>query len=602
MADGQWHSLLALALLGAGRLIPLACAAGPPAGAVRTGPDDPASLQRGIEAAARAGLKSVRVPEGTYRPPTPDRGPYLRFEGLADLEIDARGVTLARTDPTRGGIEFVRCRNVALRGMTLVNETPPFTQGRIEKIAPDGAWLELRVDAGYPAAYLERPQTGYVFDPRTRQWKPGSHDMGFTSGEMLGGNLVRLHFHHPIRPAAEALEAGDLMAFRGPGQRDILVAGCSGMRIEGVAILAGGGFCIHDDGGEGGNHYSYTVTYGPKPPGATAAPLIACNADAFHSSGARKGPTLDGCRFEGMPDDGVAIHGTYAMVIEAEGKDWVIATRWGNFFRAGDPLRLFDLQGALAGEATVVAVNRAEGYTPKALPDDKHFKETRNFWRLTLDRPLPAAALGCRISTPAANGSGYVVRHCVIRNHRARGLLLKADDGLVEGNTVDGSTIAALIIAPEYWWNEACYSRHVVVRGNTFRRAGYATTGAWDARPGIVSIAGEGDRKGIAHGHQHIVLEGNTFLENDGINLFVDGAQDVLVKGNRFDRAQGRPSRRGADRGFDPGVLIWLSNCEGVRFENNTVAARGPCGTALLKATVTAVRLVGDKDGVTVGR
>lgn len=59
---------------------------------------------------------------------------------------------------------------------------------------------------------------------------------------------------------------------------------------------------------------------------------------------------------------------------------------------------------------------------------------------------------------------------------------------------------------------------------------------------------------------------------------------------------------RGADRGFDLGVLIWLSNCDGVRFGGNTVTARGPCGTALLKATPTAVNVGGEMDGVTLRR
>jgi hypothetical protein len=64
---------------------------------------------------------------------------------------------------------------------------------------------------------------------------------------------------------------------------------------------------------------------------------------------------------------------------------------------------------------------------------------TGPYFEITLDAPL-AADFDYLASNPAATGSGYILRGNTIANHRARGMLLKADHGLVEGNTIDGSS------------------------------------------------------------------------------------------------------------------------------------------------------------------
>jgi hypothetical protein len=567
--------------------------------AVRISPEDPASVQVGIDAAYKAGAKKVVIPAGTYRLPQPTGRYYLRLAEVSDFEIDATGVTFLRTDPTKGGIEFYRCRNVTLRGATLINETPPFTQGAIEAIDPAGQYYDVRIDAGYPAKfddpkYFPPDPTGYVFNPKTRQWKAGTYDLSATRVERLGPDRFRLFWRGKPRHAAAV---GDLMAFRGKGGTDIYVGNCAGMNLTEVAIRSGGGFCIHEADGDGGSRFSYKVTYGPRPAGAAADPIIACNADAFHSSNVRRGPLVENCLFEGMPDDGVPIHGTYAMVAEAEAERLVVCFLHGNFFREGDPLRLFSREGAWLGETAVKAIAPAKGYQPKAATTLTRFKESSNHYRLTLDRALPAA-FECLISNPAACGSGYVVRNNVIRNHRARGMLLKADNGLVEGNTVDGSTIAGIVVAPELWWMEACYSRNVIIRNNTIRHVGYATTGPWNMQAGAITVTGASEKTTSPGGHRHMVIEGNTVENCDGPNLVISAATDVMVRNNRFVSPMREPSRRGADRGIDPGALIWLSDCEDMRLEGNTISQPGPAMEKSVVTTPTAKNVVGVDTGV----
>ena len=84
-------------------------------------------------------------------------------------------------------------------------------------------------------------------------------------------------------------------------------------------------------------------------------------------------------------------------------------------------------------------------------------------WQYTLDAPLDLQP-GYRVANPARCGHGYKIVGNIIRRNRARGMLLKADDGLVEHNLVEDSTIAGIVISPESDGNEAGYAHNVIVR------------------------------------------------------------------------------------------------------------------------------------------
>jgi hypothetical protein len=306
--------------------------------------DHPDSVQRGITEAYRTGQKRIVIPAGTYYIKPPSAGSHLQFHGMSDFEIDARDVHFVFTDQTRGGIEFLNCRSVRLRGASIRFETPPFTQAVVEGIAPDGAWYDVRVEKGYPtnfddARYFPAQPIGYLFDSKTRWWKPGTYDLYGQAIKRLGTDRFRVFWNVPAGPRLHPVAVGDLMGFRGSGPHNVTIVTSTRVSLIGVTIYNAGSFAVWESGGDGDNHYSITVKRGPRPPEAVTDPLFSSTADAFHSTDVRKGPVLEQCYFEAMADDGIAIHGTYSLVLRAEGNKFVI--NHGNF-RPGDPLRLFD--------------------------------------------------------------------------------------------------------------------------------------------------------------------------------------------------------------------------------------------------------------------
>jgi hypothetical protein len=68
---------------------------------------------------------------------------------------------------------------------------------------------------------------------------------------------------------------------------------------------------------------------------------------------------------------------------------------------------------------------------------------------LPLDRPSGAPAES-KASNPRCNGAGFKILNCTLGNTRSRGILVKADHGLIEGNTISGYGMSAMGIEREF--------------------------------------------------------------------------------------------------------------------------------------------------------
>ena len=560
-------------------------------------PADPGTLLTGILAAYQQGKAKVVIPKGTYKfTALPFHGgALLPFSGLHNFEIYGEGVTIL-CPPGGDLIAFYNCKHVTLTGLELRRDPIPFPQGKITSISPSRTSYDVRIDRGYPGldqANEGAQPVGYLFSRTNRQWKPGSQDYYSQSVEHLDGSEYRVHMGSPL---GLEIEVGDLIAYRGPGGREIYLGGCESMRILDVSIKSGSGFCVHEDGGEGHHYYRYSVTYGPRPPGAGEDPLIASNADSFHSSGVRNGPTLKGCHFEGMCDDGIPIHGSYALCCEANGKSIIITS---HNFRIGDPIRLYNATFGYLGEAKVTAIAAKPHYKTSQKSSYRGFADLSKeaFQEIQIDAEFPTLTFDCLLSNPAANGSGYIVHGCSVRNHRARGMLLKADHGLVENCIVDGSTIDGIVISPEVWWNEADYSHNLVIRNNIVSHVGYATAGEGTDQCGAITLVGEGTLGPGGPGHRHILFENNTIENCNGINMLIHSGGDVTVRNNLFLNAQQEPSQRGSAM-FDTTSLIVVAMSDGVVLEGNRVQRRGKAGKSMITVMDTAKNVTGTSNGV----
>ena len=80
------------------------------------------------------------------------------------------------------------------------------------------------------------------------------------------------------------------------------------------------------------------------------------------------------------------------------------------------------------------------------------------------------------------------------------------------------------------------------------------------------------------------MIRENVFEDNDGPNVLITSARDVMLAANRFVRAMQRESTRGAERSVIDGALIQIRECEGVKVEGNSVVEPGKAMQEKLRA------------------
>ena len=471
-------------------------------------PAEAAQLPAALQAAYSGGAREITIAPGIYVIPASGRS-AIELISWSNAHIRAKGVTIVFEELAHRPFSLQRCEGVTLEGAVLRFASPAFTQGRILALGRDdrGDYLDWQIDAGYPASLDPVKSTFDVADQKTRRIKPGTGDVGFRESEPLGNRRFRLRSSNGLLGSAGA---GDWLFTRvQPCEPVVHLEGSSRCTMREVTLQNAGFAAFFETGGDGGHVYvACKVAPGPRPAGATEDQLVGCGADGFHSAGVRAGPTIERCVWEGLlHDDCIAIHGSLQQVEQVQADKLILEKGNRGGFVSGEPVRISS-QNGFFGEFSCTAL--------RTLDDGR--------LELTLDRPS-GAPVASKASNPRCNGAGFKILNCTLGNTRSRGILIKADQGLIEGNTISGCGMSAISIGPEYSWGEADYARHVTVRGNKLAENVLNGSAA-----GTIFIHGDG-----AIGNADITIADNLFDRNYGqTTIHVAYTDGVRIATNRF--------------------------------------------------------------------
>ena len=185
---------------------------------------------------------------------------------------------------------------------------------------------------------------------------------------------------------------------------------------------------------------------------------------------------------------------------------------------------------------------------------------------------------------------------------------MKASDGLIENNLVDGSSIGGIVLAPEpFYWSEAAFTENVVIRGNTVMN-----TSRQFGQPGQTQVAGiavTSDYGWVGRNHSNILIEDNVVDSVAGPGLIVSLADGVQVNSNQFINTHEINTNNGTSVGVDPTAVVWVDRALNVSFSGNTVKNLGAFGDNLLRASAetdglsgedTGIRLIHDEPSLTI--
>jgi hypothetical protein len=292
-----------------------ACALTLAALAARAAPPSPAAaaLQAALDAAIAARAPTFTLPAGA-----------ISFNGASFNVSNATRIAIGGAPGARTtlvfepgfGVAVADATNATLHDFAIDYAPLPFVFGPIRG-APNASHFLVELDAA-----------SLTFAELAARYPP--HDTWPGCGIFRAGELVRSACGWGAPPPA-APAAGAARTFavacdvRGAAAGDVFVAAtrvgitlslsrCARVAVRDVDVLAAGYMAVTEFQGDGGNVYERVRVAPPSP----ARPL-GSNADGFHSSGTRVGPTLSHVQISNLLDDYFNVHTTAQLYIGPAG-------------------------------------------------------------------------------------------------------------------------------------------------------------------------------------------------------------------------------------------------------------------------------------------
>ena len=413
----------------------------------------------------------------------PLRPVNLPIVGCTNLTLRGHGQTL-RFDGRTVAALVHRSENVRIENLRFDWTSPALADGVIEAIKDGRTIVRLDPEAfpyrlvagGDGNCRLVRDYAGgsvqawpwMLFSGKTHEVIERTADVtAFWSAKMKALPDNRFSIGLDCSKIGAGAGVGDIVCIR-PGGRlypAVLVDHAKDVTLEDLVLYTASGMGLIAQLSENvtwrGTRPASEKVSGTFPPAGTAR-VTTLHADATHFSNVRGKVVVENCWFETMMDDALNVHATSLSVVEKPAPN-VIRCRYMNdgaygfnVFDAGDTVRF------IAGRTLE---NGAEiKLTSVAQLNDRELV-------LTLAEPVPAAyGVGDAVENATCQPS-VVFRGNVVRNNRARGILLTTSGPcVVEDNLFDRVSGSAILFAGDaQGWYESGSCTDVTVRRNVFR-------------------------------------------------------------------------------------------------------------------------------------
>jgi hypothetical protein len=531
------------------------------------------------------GISQIAVAYGTW--PVFPSGVYgsiypFSFTNLNNFIMWFDNVQLIFQDYTQAGFLFASCSNVTLHGLTTVYSEPTFSQAAVTNITVSPTnnqilWVDVKICSGYPNQFMlnQTSIAGYIFNGTTllayEPSKMSEVDFLSTSQNLTADGSELRFFLSTSYITSGSLNVGDYITARGYYTQFFYASNSGFISYIDVTILNCGGYGFFTFGGVGGHVYRrIRITYAPPPPVAGAVPpLITCSADGLHYIAAEQGPTIQNSLFEGMQDDAIAIHGLYGNVTDVNyaGGQFRITVTYNYLYVIGDTLRIYTPSYVPRGYVTVSAVQQ----------------ESDGSMNVTLAGSIiNSIGINDIVTDISHQSNNFLIENNLIRWHRARAMLIKASNGIIRYNIVNGSSIGGIHIKPEPL-TEADYGQNVTIEGNWVSDSGFYY--GWGSIC-VFTILPNTNTYPLAGGFVNILISNNTILRSYRDNILVTSTVNVTVINNRIVGPL-----------YSPYAAVNLANVDNVSLVNNVVYQANPATTVLLQTSSIA----NPQDNITAG-
>lgn len=448
---------------------------------------------------SQKGSSSIVIPKGKYVL-TLTSGAYA-FSSLQNVTIDGNGSEII-CDRQTLAFTFSNCQNVKFCNLSIDYQPLCFTQGVITSIATDKMTWDVTIFKGYPTTNVTNRKI-QLFDAQTLEPKKNFYTIfqsDFTLTQTTDSTF-RVTKLRSLLPANEVV--GDLVVF------DVVPTGttiphtitsytCKNMTFENVTIYGSKTFSMYESDCENSTYSHCVITRKQNDSTVTFPRLRAGNADGIHSKNSTKGLTISNCRIEYNGDDCIAVSGRFYPIYnvdETNGYIYLLSSDPTFKVQYQDSIVCVDNLGAKKGNtlcglmrymtptATEISTCIAKFSTGIAFSADY----TKGI-RMKISPWIKGLKIGDLIYSKERTGNHFIIENDTVGFTRARGMLIKATDGVVRNNIVEGCELGGIIVAPEFYWMEAGCSSNVEIANNRIKNCLFTSSNTALAQPGALSV------------------------------------------------------------------------------------------------------------------
>ena len=353
------------------------------------------------------------------------------------------------------------------------------------------------------------------------------------------------------------------------GVHTVMLNKCYNTKLENVTVYGSNTFSFFEKEGYANEYRNCVVDRGPMPQGIKPR-LRSGNADGIHSSQARKGPTVTGCKVGHNGDDCIIVCGRSFPVGSADAAKGTIdlVTRETHpVFRRGDRLVVVGYDGKRKGELRLVSVGRFDpteeqrnavttGY-PSLLSKASY----KLGFRLKVKQMPFEIGPGDVVFNADAVGSGFLVKDNEVGHVRSRGILIKGIDGVVASNRITGCAMQGILMSPEIEWMGGGFSSNVQIVGNTIEECMFER-GNPRMPPGALSLFYiTGDAKVADPGaFMNITVQKNKVTDCPCPAIVVTSVDGLKMSDNEVENSKELTRSHGERYGADTGAPVWEKN------------------------------------------
>jgi polygalacturonase len=512
------------------------------------GKNDAPAILSAIETCKSKQRTKLVFPSGTYDiygGQKNERGrsqPSLDINNVKNMTIEGNGSEFIGHDYSTM-FHFTDCHNITINNLTVDWDPLPYTQGKVVKVDKDYVDIEVVAPFTEQAGRRTEALLGYDMELHRMARRYTDHyQLGYEkTSEIIRPGIMRLFVGYQDRFAGVLPSVGMYIIVRHQvyGYQAFQFLKCSKVQIENVNIYSNPGMGVV--GVQSRDIFIGHLKVMIRP---GSGRWMSCNADATNFSGCRGTIVMENCLFEGQGDDATNVRsGSYQVVAERldDRRLSISGGKRGGIPSSpeiGDKLELSGEDKPLLPYTTVTvkSVNRNE----------KEKTLIVEFSDKLPERTGKGDVVGNTSSCPALR-----IRGCTLIRNRARGLIIKTRDVIIEDCTFKDVCASAVGLEADInaWW-ESIGSHDVIVRNNRFIDCRFER----DLVCGVIE-SHTMSQTAPAGVHQRITIENNIILGSDANAIRIGSADGVNIINNIIDRPK------------DEAILIY--NSSNIRITGN---------------------------------